>query len=252
MKMKLFGLIGYPLNNSFSKEYFKQKFKLLSLPYSYENFPLEDISMLPAFIQSQPTLSGFNITLPYKQQILPYLDKLDSSAEVVGAVNCVQIKREADKITLIGYNTDVYGFEISLLNFIIPHLKNFKALVFGTGGASKAVCFILNKLNIPFIQAGRNTDHPDLINYEDLSIETIQSHLLLINCTAVGMFPIEEVILPIPFEGIGEAHYCYDLIYKPAMSTFLKASVRQGAHTKNGLEMLHLQADRSFEIWEEK
>ncbi|MBC7383322.1 MAG: shikimate dehydrogenase [Bacteroidia bacterium] len=249
--MKLFGLIGQTLKNSFSKDYFNQKFDRLSLPCRYENYELESMADFRQLLSDQPTLCGLNVTIPYKQRIIPYLNFIDNSALKTGAVNCVTIyKDEHNNIMLKGFNTDVYGFEISLLNFIKPLApRDRSGIIFGTGGAAKAVCYVLNKLKIPFIQVGRNADNNNHILYENLTEELIGSNHILINCTPVGMYPDELKLLPLPYHAISKNHYCYDLIYLPAQTTFLSAAIQQHAHTKNGLEMLHLQADKAFEIW---
>jgi shikimate dehydrogenase len=197
-----------------------------------------------------PTLRGFNVTIPYKQDILKFLHEIDLSAEGIGAVNCVKVSRNPempDEYTLKGYNTDVYGFEQSLLNFVNDISKINKAIVLGNGGAAKAIKYVLKKYGVEIITVTRQVLE-DCICYEDLSREIVESSQLLVNCTPVGMYPNIKDVLPIPFEYLNNTHYCYDLIYLPEETSFLRES-KQGASIKNGLEMLHLQAQQSWKIW---
>ncbi len=245
MQKKVFGLIGNNLGNTFSKDYFTQKFNSNNLPYSYENFSIPSIEAIENIFKTND-LAGLNITKPYKETVIPYLDALAESASACAAVNCIEILPNGKRI---GHNTDRLGFQNSLLNFIGSN-RNLKALVFGDGGAAKAVISCLSKLEIPFLQVTRKeTLQAHQIAYHSLSENVIAKHLLLIQCTPVGMFPNEMELLPIPFNGIGSEHYCFDLIYLPAKSNFLLAAEKYGAKIKNGLEMLHLQADEAYHIW---
>ena len=250
--MSQFGLIGYPLRNSFSKDFFTSKFNELGLlGYSYRNFPLPDIDLVMDMLVFHPNLLGFNVTLPYKQEILRFLHELDASAEGVGAVNCVKVIRNPetlDQYSLIGYNTDVYGFEQSLINFTKDISKIKKAIVFGNGGAAKAIRYVLQKHKVEMIIVTRQATQ-DCICYEELSKEMIESSQLIVNCTPVGMFPNVKDVLPIPFHYLNDSHYCYDLIYLPEEPSFLREAKLRGASIKNGLEMLQLQAEKSWEIW---
>jgi shikimate dehydrogenase len=250
--MPQFGLIGYPLKNNFSKDYFTNKFNELNLSeYSYRNFPISDIVLLKEILVFHTNIKGFNVTIPYKQDILRLLHEIDISALEIGAVNCVKVTRESanlDEYKLIGYNTDVHGFEVSLINFVKDISKLKRAIVLGNGGAAKAIKYVLKKNGVEIIAVTRlATD--DCIAYEDLSRDIIESSQLIVNCTPVGMFPHVKDLLPLPFDCINDSHYCYDLIYLPEEPSFLREAKMRGASIKNGLEMLHLQAEKSWEIW---
>ncbi len=250
--MKLFGLIGYPLKNSFSKDFFRNKFEENEYDYKYENFPLEEISEIKNLIATHDNLAGLNVTIPFKESVMAFLDEIDPVAKEIGAVNCIKIIRNNGEVKLVGYNTDAFGFEVSLVNFLTHHIyQKPKTIVFGGGGAAKAICYVLKKLNIPFQKLSRNVVEPNQINYSEITEEIIKDNFLLINCTPIGMFPYENEILPLPFEALTDKHYCYDLIYFPPLTRFLKAASSNGAHTKNGLQMLYIQAEKAFEIWEE-
>ncbi|MBI3232512.1 MAG: shikimate dehydrogenase [Bacteroidetes bacterium] len=241
--------MGYPLTHSFSQKYFSDKFKTLNLSgYSYKLFPVDHIMQFPELIMRNPSLMGMNITIPYKVDIMNFLDQVDHEAAEVGAVNTLKIRQTVGDIIVKGYNTDIYGFEVSLLNFI-PDTQ-IKALVFGNGGASKAVVYVLKKLEIPYQVVSRNPKG-DEMSFNDVTEELYSSHLLLINTTPVGMSPDTASKLDLPYETLSAHHYVYDLIYNPDKTAFLTEAEKQGAHIKNGLEMLHLQADKAFEIWED-
>jgi shikimate dehydrogenase len=242
--MKKFGLIGYPLKNSFSENYFNSKFLSLGLmDHEYQNFSIEHIEQLQEILLSEPYLAGFNVTIPHKENIIPFLDDLDASAQEVGAVNCV---KKVGK-TLIGYNTDVYGFEKSLLPLVDKN-KQIQALILGTGGAAKAVAYVLQKNGIKYVQVSRNPAFGKL-TYAQINPETIATYSLIINCTPLGMFPLINESPNIPYQLLTPNHIAYDLIYLPVETQFLQRCKQQGAATKNGLEMLHLQAEKSWEIW---
>ena len=236
--MKRYALIGHPLGHSFSKAYFTKKFEREGIDGCYENFDLADIEQLPSLLQQHPDLRGFNVTIPYKEVILPYLDKVDSVALEVGAVNTVKVLTDGK---LIGYNTDVLGINSSLLT---PH----SSLILGTGGASKAVQYVLRKSNIPYKTVSRYKEKGDL-TYQDLTPEIIQSHLLIINATPVGMAPNINEAPHLPYDAITPDHTLFDLIYNPEETLFLKYGREHGATTINGLTMLHAQAEASWEIW---
>jgi shikimate dehydrogenase len=240
---KKYGLIGFPLNNSFSVNYFTQKFSEFGEAYSYENYPISDIVQLKSFLSNPENLSGFNVTKPYKEKVIPYLQSLSAEAQACGAVNCIEVSKNGD---LIGHNTDVYGFKSSLLAFIGSN-QNMRALVIGNGGASKAVCYALKQLNIPFSVAARNGLGDYLLT--EIDKEVIQAHRLIIQTTPIGMFPNTAEELPFSLNGVGKEHFCYDLIYLPEETSFLKTVKLKGAKTLNGLKMLHLQADEAHSIW---
>ncbi|MCC8089268.1 MAG: shikimate dehydrogenase [Rikenellaceae bacterium] len=245
--MKLYGLIGYPLGHSFSKAYFENKFNKEGLSDSkYENYPIQKIGLISELIKNNPELSGLNITIPYKQDIIPFLSDIDNQAKEIGAVNCVKIYREGENYKLKGYNTDVTGFMDSLLNMIGPDRPN--ALVFGTGGASKAVIFVLKELGIPYKCVSRFSKE-GVIPYEEVTRDLISQHKLLINCTPLGTFPNTSDYVNIPYESISQGHYLYDLVYNPSETQFLKKGRMKGATVKNGYEMLVLQAESGYKIF---
>jgi shikimate dehydrogenase len=239
--MRYFGLIGFPLSHSFSKRYFSQKFESEKIAAQYENYPLKSIEEFPELVRNY-NFSGINVTIPYKQDVMQYLDNLSEEAEKIGAVNTIQIRNEK----LIGNNTDCYGFEMSLLPFLKPSHKH--ALVLGTGGASKAVVFVLEKLGIDWKYVSR-TKSNNGFTYEELDAEIIKSHYLIINTTPLGMYPNVEECPEIDYDAIGENHLLYDLVYNPEETLFLQKGKSKGATIKNGLEMLHLQAEKAWEIW---
>lgn len=241
--MKVYGIIGYPLGHSFSRSYFTEKFLREGIrDCTYENFPLSSITELPALLNAEPLLCGFNVTIPYKEQVLPYLDELSEEVRKIGACNCVRIVN--GKKT--GFNTDVIGFEGSLLH-AFPRLPE-RALVLGTGGAAKAVEFVLNKRSVSFQYVSRSP-RPGQLSYKDLTQSTLSNHLLIINTTPLGMHPLEEQCPPLPYEYVGEKHCLFDLIYNPAKTLFLKKGEENGARIQNGMEMLLLQAAENWKIW---
>ncbi|MFY8020046.1 MAG: shikimate dehydrogenase family protein [Bacteroidia bacterium] len=248
------GLIGYPLKNGFSKAYFENKFKALNMENaSYENFPIEDLKDFPLFLKMHPHLDGLSCTIPHKQNIISFLNETDETASKIGAVNCIKIsKQTSEKPYLKGYNTDAYGFEVSLKNFL-NEAPIKKALVFGIGGAAKAIIYTLQKMGIACTLVGREPSKAlDKISYSDLQEAHFESHSLLVHCSPLGMHPQIENLLPIPYEWVNENHFCYDLIYNPDETRFLEACRKRGAKTKNGLEMLHAQAEMAFDIWSGK
>lgn len=241
--MKQYGLIGYPLSHSFSKGYFAEKFLKENITdANYDVFPLEKIEDFTALYQNKENLIGLNVTIPYKQQVIPFLDELDETSANIGAVNTVKFTQGKR----IGYNTDAYGFEMSLKPMLQSHHTN--ALILGTGGASKAVEYVLKKLGISFQYVSRNKSD-NTISYEQLDEFIIHNSKLIINCTPIGMYPNVDVAPNIPYNAISEKHLLYDLVYNPEETLFLKKGKEKGAQTKNGLEMLYLQAERSWEIW---
>lgn len=242
MAIATYGLIGYPLSHSFSPQYFKQKFELLSLLADYKLFPIKNISYIAQVLLSEPELLGLNVTIPHKETIIPFLNEVDIAAAKVGAVNCIQIANG----NLIGYNTDIIGFEKSITPLLRTHHK--RALILGTGGAAKAIAYVLEKLQIPFLFVSRRKEK-GFITYEEIDQRIIASHSIIINTTPVGMHPNTKALPTLPYQYISEQHLLYDLTYNPAETAFLAQGKKNGATTKNGLEMLELQAEASWEIW---
>ena len=248
--MKTFGLVGYPLGHSFSQDYFTKKFAAEKIDAQYLNFQIEDIALFPEKVLTIDGLSGLNVTIPYKQKVMQYLDEIDETAQKVGAVNVVKIIRDGSKMRLRGCNSDVVGFENSLR----PQLKpcHTSAYILGTGGASKAVRYVLEKLNISYQFVSRNADAANnILSYQQLTSELVENHKLIVNCTPLGMSPKIDACPEIPYQAIGAEHLCFDLIYNPEETLFLKKAKEQGATIKNGLDMLIGQAVRAWEIWNE-
>ena len=239
-----FGLVGKNISYSFSKVYFGEKFQKLNLvDYSYENLDFQNIDEFPEFIIQNPTISGLNVTIPYKETILPYLDKLSKKAAEIGAVNTIKITKSGK---LKGFNTDYLGFKKSLGPLLNSNHK--KALILGTGGASKAVAYALKELEIPYLYVSR-TAVRDTISYNQLNENTFKEFQIIVNCTPVGTSPNTHLYPDIPYEYFTKNHIAFDLIYNPAETMFLKKAVEQEAIIKNGLDMLKLQADKSWDIW---
>ena len=244
--LKKYGLIGYPLSHSFSKGYFTEKFKKEGIKNAaYETYPLEKISDFTTLLQNNPELVGLNVTIPYKEAIIPYLDELSEEAKKIGAVNTIKIINGKK----IGYNSDVVGFEKSLIQHLKP--THNKALVLGTGGAAKAVWFVLKKLNIPYLKVSR-TASENIIAYDTISIDLVKEYPLIINTTPLGMSPKLETKPDIPYQALTKNHFLYDLVYNPQTTLFLEMGQKMGATIQNGLPMLHGQAERSWELWREK
>ena len=257
--MKKFGIIGYPLVHSFSLSYFTEKFKKEQLEdHEYQAFPIQNISDLPDIIKNNPDLCGLNVTHPHKIGVIYYLDKLDEAAREIDAVNCIKIvnshpvesyfsgELSATRVLLEGYNTDAIGFEESLK----PLLKaqHQKALILGDGGASRAVAYVLRKLDIEYLIVSRRARNKQ-VNYTDLNAEMMAEHLLIINTTPLGTHPNIETCVDIPYQYFTDKHLAYDLVYNPEETEFLKRAKARGAQTKNGLEMLHIQAEKAWQIW---
>ena len=240
--MRKFGLIGFPLTHSFSKKYFEEKFQHEEISdCSYDLFPLVSIEEFPFLLDSNPELIGLNVTIPYKELVIAFLDELTQEAREIGAVNC--IKRDNEKWE--GWNTDCYGFEASMQKLLttIPD----KTFVLGTGGSSKAVQFVLKKLNLPFVKVSREKK-ADCISYREIA-SAMEEKNLFINTTPLGMFPEVNVAPEIPYELLSENDFLFDLIYNPSETLFLKKGKEKGCRIKNGSEMLQLQAEKSWEIW---
>ena len=248
--MERYGLIGYPLTHSFSKRFFTEKFEKEDTSATYENFEIEEISWFPEVIKNNPDLLGLNVTIPYKQQVIPYLDELNDSAREIGAVNTIKIKRNGEKVFLKGFNTDTYGFETSLKPLLKNHHK--KALILGTGGASKALKYVLKKLDIEYISASIEELKENEIRYEEINKNIMEERLLIINATPLGTYPKADTFPPIPFEFITDKHLLFDLVYNPEVTEFMKKGQEKNATVKNGYEMLVQQALKSYEIWNEE
>lgn len=245
--MRVFGLIGFPLSHSFSKKFFTEKFANEKISgCRYELFPLERIEQFVALFSDQQDLCGVNVTIPYKVQVLPYLDELEEAAHEIGAVNCIHFGRKNAERWIKGYNTDAYGFAESLKPLLTT--AHQKALIFGDGGAAKAVKYMLKQLNIPYLVVVRNPA-PDTILYSAVTKEILAEYQLLINTTPLGMSPNLDSCPPIPYQFIGPTHLAYDLVYNPEETKFLSEVKARGGTIKNGLEMLYLQAERSWYIW---
>lgn len=245
---KIFGIIGYPLSHSFSKKYFTEKFIREKINHcTFNLYPISSISELPHLINNEPNLIGLSVTIPYKTQVISFMDKLDETALETGAVNSIKIRWESNKYILTGYNTDIFGFEKSLSKTPFKNIK--KALILGTGGASLAVEWVLKKNKIKYQKVSRNPKNIEEISYAKLTPEIIKEHYLIINSTPLGMYPKIDEYPDIPYEAITNRHVLFDLTYNPEETLFLNKGKKQGAATKNGLEMLHLQAEKSWGIW---
>lgn len=245
--MRKFGLIGYPLGHSFSKKYFTEKFLREHISdCSYDNYPLEDINQLKKLVTKEVDLCGLNVTIPYKSEIIRFLDSIDPEAKEIGAVNVLKIKRFEGITKLLGYNSDVTGIRDSLFPFINDSVRN--AIVLGTGGSSRAVCYVLRKSGINIIQISR-VKKTGVSVYEDINNELISNTELIINTTPLGMFPNNEGKPEINYNLLSGKHILFDLVYNPEITSFLKMGMAQGCTTISGLKMLHSQAERAWEIW---
>lgn len=247
----VYGLIGFPLIHSFSRTFFNQKFKAEHINARYENFEIPTIEDFPTLLGKTAFLSGLNVTIPYKEKIIPYLDELDALAARAGAVNVIKIIRGKkgklyDDIRLKGFNSDVAGFTDSLRPLI--NNARTKALVLGTGGAAKAVCVGLEMLSVEAVKVSR-TKKTGVLTYGELTREIIEQHKIIVNTTPLGMYPHVDECPAIPYEFLTPEHLCYDLLYNPDVTLFMRKASRQGAEVKNGLEMLLLQAFISWDIW---
>jgi len=246
--MKKLGLIGYPLSHSFSAKYFSEKFKNEKIEgFDYQPYPIDSIEKFSPLINNEPELIGLNVTIPYKEAVIPHLDELDELSKRIGAVNTIKIINGKTK----GYNTDYYGFRESLMNFITKKF-NSSALILGTGGASKAVKTVLADFNIPYQFVSRNSDKA--LSYDQLANDPdiLRSHQLIINCTPLGTHPEIDKRPDLPYQNLTEDHLLFDLVYNPKATAFMKAGFQQGASTKNGYDMLVGQAEAAWKIWNNK
>ncbi|MBD5229596.1 MAG: shikimate dehydrogenase [Bacteroidales bacterium] len=245
---KIYGLIGYPLTHSFSQRYFNQKFEAEGINARYLNFELPDIGDLMEVVSEYPNLSGLNVTIPYKEQVIQYLDDMDEDAEKIGAVNVIKFIRTRGELRFKGYNSDIIGFSDSIKPLLNDERR--KALVLGTGGASKAVVRGLENLGVEATLVSRSP-RKGVITYTDLTPEVIAENLVIVNTTPLGMYPHVDECPDIPYDCLTAKHLCYDLLYNPDVTLFMRKAAEQGAETKNGLEMLLLQAFAAWNIWNE-
>ncbi|TAJ08063.1 shikimate dehydrogenase [Marinilabiliaceae bacterium JC017] len=245
--MKTFGLIGYPLTQSFSQKYFSEKFQKEEIDARYLNFPIPSIKEFQELLKHHAYICGLNVTIPYKEQVIPYLNSLDETAAKIGAVNVIKVNWVNKKPILKGYNSDIIGFKKSLE----PLLKtqHQKALILGTGGASKAVAFALSQLGITYRYVSRTPDKSAVVGYNQITEEILSEYKLIINSTPLGMFPKTDVCPAIPYQAATPEHLFYDLIYNPEETLFMTKAKENGAVIKNGLEMLHGQAEEAWRIW---
>jgi shikimate dehydrogenase len=245
--MDIYGLVGYPLTHSFSRDFFTDKFAQENIAAAYLNFEIGDISLFPSIIADNPTLRGLNVTIPYKEKIIPFLDNLDPRAEEIGAINVIKVLRKGNEVELTGYNSDVIGFQDSIAPLINRDIHT-KALILGTGGASKAVYKGLKDLSIGSVYVSR-TPGEGRISYQDLDENVINEYKVIVNASPIGTFPDVDEAPGIPYHLLTGKHLLYDLVYNPAETKFLKSGKQQGAVTKNGAEMLELQARAAWKIW---
>lgn len=247
--MDKYGLIGYPLGHSFSISYFNQKFTDEGINAKYLNFEIPSIENLIEVLDLNPELKGLNVTIPYKEKVMEYLDFISPEARAIGAVNVIRVTHEGSNVKLKGFNSDVIGFTQSIEPMLEKHHQ--KALILGTGGASKAINYGLKSLGLETVYVSRFR-RPETICYEDITPEVVKEYNVIVNCTPVGMFPKTEECPNLPYEAMDENNILYDLIYNPDETLFMKRGAERGASVKNGLEMLLLQAFASWEFWNGK
>ena len=245
--MDKYGLIGYPLGHSFSISYHNQRFADEGINAKYINFEIASIDDLNQVLSQNPELKGLNVTIPYKQKIIPFLDYISPEARAIGAVNVIRVVHDGKNVRLRGYNSDVIGFVQSMEPLIEPYHK--KALVLGTGGAARAIAYGLKSLGLEFVYVSRY-ERPDTIQYERITPEVVSEYNVIVNCTPLGMSPKVNTCPQLPYEALYERNILYDLIYNPDETLFMRKGRAQGATVKNGLEMLLLQAFASWEFWE--
>ena len=248
--MEKYGLIGFPLGHSFSISYFNQKFSDEGIDAKYENFELPSIDQLQEVLDSNPDLRGLNVTIPYKEKVLEFLDSITPEAQAIGAVNVIKVTHEGKNIRLKGFNSDVIGFTQSI-EPMLDKKWHQKALILGTGGASKAVNYGLKSLGLDTVFVSRY-ERPGTIQYQTITPEIVKEYNVIVNCTPVGMYPHTEECPPLPYEAMDQHTILYDLIYNPDETLFMKKGREHGAEVKNGLEMLLLQAFASWEFWHER
>ena len=247
--MDKYGLIGYPLGHSFSVSYFNEKFQNEGIDACYINFEIPSIDNLHEVLDKNPELRGLNVTIPYKEQVIPFLDAVSPEAQAIGAVNVIRVTHKGKNIHLKGFNSDVIGFSQSIEPMLEPCHQ--KALILGTGGASKAIDFGLRALGLETRFVSRKA-RPDVFTYEEITPEIIREYNVIVNCTPLGMYPRVETCPDLPYEAMDSHTLLYDLIYNPDETLFMKRGRERGASVKNGLEMLLLQAFASWEFWQTK
>ncbi len=246
--MRKFGLVGYPLGHSFSKKFFTNKFNDENIENCvYENFEIENIERVKDIVYEEKQLVGLNVTIPYKEKVMRFLDDLSEEASKIKAVNTIKITRKGNQIHLKGYNTDQYGFRVPLEEKLSE--SDHKALILGTGGASKAVAYTMNMLNIPYKYVSRTPKNKDMFAYGDLDKGVMQEYKLIVNTSPLGTYPNIEQCPDLPYEFLSPEHILYDLVYNPEKTKFLRNGQNYGAITINGLPMLQLQAEKAWEIW---
>ena len=248
--MDIYGLIGYPLGHSFSVSYFNQKFADEGINAKYMNFEIPSIDELPEIIAKYPQLKGLNVTIPYKEKVMKFLDSISPEARAIGAVNVIRVTHDGKKTTLKGFNSDVIGFTQSI-EPMLDKKWHKKALVLGTGGASKAVSYGLKSLGVEPVYVSRY-ERPDTIQYANITPEVVKEYNVIVNCTPLGMYPHSDTCPELPYEAMDNHTILYDLIYNPDQTLFMRKGAAQGADVKNGLEMLLLQAFASWEFWHDK
>ena len=248
--MRKFGLIGYPLGHSFSKKYFTEKFLAERISdCSYDNYPLENLGLFRDLIASENDLCGLNVTIPYKSEIIAFLDSIDSEAEEIGAVNVIKIKRLNGKINLSGYNSDITGIKETLIPYVGNKVSH--ALVLGTGGSSRSVCYVLKQFGLKVSLVSRDRKE-GVMTYADVDQGKLNSTQLIVNTTPLGMFPNTAGRPDINYKGLNGSHILFDLVYNPELTTFLKMGAEQGCTTISGIKMLYSQAEKAWEIWNDK
>jgi shikimate dehydrogenase len=248
--MDKYGLIGYPLGHSFSISYFNQKFADEGINATYENFEIPSIDDLPEIIDRYPNLRGLNVTIPYKEKVIPFLDSISPEARAIGAVNVIRVVHQKNKTLLKGYNSDVIGFTQSIEPMLDPKWHK-KALILGTGGASKAINYGLKSLGIEPVFVSRY-ERPGTIQYQSITPDVVREYNVIVNCTPLGMYPNTDECPQLPYEAMDSHTILYDLIYNPDQTLFMRNGAKYGAEVKNGLEMLLLQAFASWEFWHER
>ena len=247
--MDKYGLIGYPLGHSFSIGYFNERFENENIDAKYINFEIPSIDDLPEVLASNPQLKGLNVTIPYKEKVIPFLDSVSPEARAIGAVNVIRVTHKGNKVILRGFNSDVIGFTKSIEPMLEKCHK--KALILGTGGASKAVNYGLKSLGLETVFVSRY-ERPDTIQYESITPDVVKEYNVIVNCTPLGLYPHSDECPKLPYEALDSHNILYDLIYNPDQTLFMKKGLAHGAQVKNGLEMLLLQAFASWEFWNGK
>ena len=248
--MDKYGLIGFPLGHSFSISYFNQRFQDEGIDAVYENYEIPNIDALAEILDSNPELKGLNVTIPYKEKVVPFLDSISPEARAIGAVNVIRVTHRGNKTELKGFNSDVIGFTKSI-EPMLDKKWHQKALILGTGGASKAINFGLKSLGLETVFVSRY-ERPDTIQYERITPEVIKEYNVIVNCTPLGMYPKTDECPNLPYEAMDNHTILYDLIYNPDQTLFMRKGAEYGAEVKNGLEMLLLQAFASWEFWHQK